>query len=188
MKRIASLGTIKERRALISAVRDVVPVALDMFQLGREDEIHAATGHTLAELLRLALADYRDRYTDTRREELVRRDLERVTRRDRIRRRTIACLFCSARLAQHATTRQSHRISTLMTEPADADDRVTNADWNRVQLIGANVPLVWCAADARHAIRPHVVVCALASLGRLRVPKRPDAREDIPALFDEARP
>lgn len=183
---IADLGSLKQRRAFVDAVRDVVPVALDLFQLGRENEIAVACDTALCNLLRLALVDYRDRYRDTRREHLIRRDVDKHRRHNRPT-RSLVCLFCAEVLAIRATTQQSYRIAQLMIEDAKNKDRVLDRGFD-VKLCPSGEPAVWCVADVRDAIRPHVVVCALTSLGRLQVPQRPDARftRAVPMpLFDE---
>lgn len=180
---IADLGTLEQRRQFVENVRDVVPVALDLFQLGRENEIAVACDTALCNLLRLALADYRDRYRDTRREQLLRRDLENQ-KHHRPPTRSLVCLFCAEVLAIRASTRESYRIAQLMIDEPDDKDRDISIRARGgsfgVRLAADLNRQLWCVADVRDAIRPHVVVCALASLGRLQVPKRPDARESIP--------
>lgn len=107
---VAGYGTLRQRRERVAEVREsgVVTVALDLFQLGREADIPAACdGLTLRDLLQLALVDYRARYTDTRREELVRRDIDNGIRDGRGNRyRAVRCLFCTRLLAIRATTRE----------------------------------------------------------------------------------
>jgi hypothetical protein len=190
---VASLGSIKRRRELIAANQDVAAVALDLFQLGREREISEACDCSLSSLLRLALADYRDRYRDTRREHLVRRDLSTLRDGYNNAYRSIACLFCAKALAIRATTRESYRIAQLMIEsPTDADRDISikgRGGCFAVKLADEVHRQLWCVADVSEAIRPHVVTCALTSLGRLQVPVRPDAafrREpaEIPLFAD----
>lgn len=184
---VAGLGPLKFRRALVEVVREVVPVALDLFELGRESEIvEACNGNTLADLLRYSLVDYRNRYTDTRREELIRRDVEPLRSSEKRQTRALVCLFCATLLAMRATTAQSYRIARLMLEEPNDDDRDISGgreallERGRRRWTGFHVKisadpnrLVWCVADVREAIRPHVVTCALTSLGCLQVPQRP---------------
>lgn len=190
---VAQVGSLKQRRELVESMRDVVPVAPDLFQLGRESEIAAACdGHSLPDLLRLSLVDYRNRYTDTRREHLIRRDVDPKHGRDTLRKRSLVCLFCAEVLAIRATTSQSYRIAQLMIEEPTDDDRDISVGYRfgfHVKLTPSGEPAVWCVADVREAIRPHVVTCALASLGHLQVPQRPDAkytRRYPGGLFEEA--
>lgn len=177
---VASLGTLKQRREFIENTRDVVPIALDLFELGREREISEACDCSLSSLLHLALADYRDRYRDTRREHLVRRDLSSLRDGNNNPYRSIVCLFCAKALAIRATTRESYRIAQLMIEyPTDADRDISikgRGGCFDVKIADEVHRQLWCVADVAEAIRPHVVTCALTSLGCLQVPQRPDAK------------
>lgn len=181
---VASYGTLRQRREAVQAIRasGVVLVALDLFQLGREAEIRAACdGLELRDLLQLALVDYRTRYTDTRREDLIRCDVNRKQRTPFARQvtRDLRCLFCTALLATHARTREANRICDLMFV-----DAIPVADYHASYLMpsppfrASRVELThpdgrWCVADVADAIRPHVVVCALTSLACMQVPMRP---------------
>lgn len=179
MTNVASHGTLRDRRALVESIREVVPVALDMFQLGHESEIGIVVGYRLPYLLQLALVDYRNRYTDTRREQLLRRDQEDAKAHQPVP-RSLVCLFCAEVLATRATTRESYRIAQLMIEePTDEDRDISIRERGGsfdVKLVADPDRALWCVADVREAIRPHVVVCALTSLGELQVPQRPGVR------------
>ncbi len=191
--KVAGLGSLKRRRELIAANQDVAAVALDLFQLGREREIAEACDCPLSSLLHLALADYRDRYTDTRREHLVRRDISTLRDGNNNPYRSIVCLFCAKVLAIRATTRESYRIAQLMIESAKDADRDISIKGRGgcfdVKLADEVHRQLWCVADVADEIRPHVVTCALTSLGRLQVPLRPDAvyrrePDDLPLFAD----